>query len=439
MHFEAAGGVVMLGAAVVAIVWANSPWQGGYEALWETDIDLSIGDLIHLDESLRLWVNEGLMAVFFFVMALEIKREAVHGELSDPRKAAVPVFAAVGGMVVPALVYVAFTAGGPGASGWGIPMATDIAFAVGVLALVGPRVPVGVKIFLLTLAIADDIGAILVIAIFYTEEVSLGWLFVALAVIPATVALQRMHVRSQIPVGILAVVMWVSLLEAGISPTLAGVTMGLLAPAWSFYDPALFADRARAIVDKVDERFADDELDARELERTQSDLADLVTLSRETIAPVGRNLFFLERWVAFAVVPLFALANAGVELTGDTLADPFGDEVLLGVALGLIVGKPIGVFGATWLAVSLGVGRLPAGATWRHIFGVGVVSGIGFTVALFVASLAFTDPGLGDSAKIGILIGSLIAGIAGYLLLRTGPDPVGSDEFVADPDPAEPT
>jgi NhaA family Na+:H+ antiporter len=430
MHLEAAGGVVMLATAVVALLWANSPWQAGYEALWETPVDLSIGDLIHLDESLRLWVNEGLMAIFFFVMALEIKREVVHGELSDPRKAALPVVAAVGGMVVPALVYVAFNAGGPGSAGWGIPMATDIAFAVGVLALVGPRIPVGVKVFLLTLAIADDIGAILVIAIFYTEDVSLGWLYIALAVIPATLVLQKMRVRSQIPVVILAVVMWVSLLEAGISPTLAGVAMGLLAPAWSFYDPALFANRARAIVDKVDERFSDHLIDREELERTQSNLADLVTLSRETIAPVERNLFFLERWAAFVVVPLFALANAGVELTGDTLADPLGDDIIIGVVLGLVVGKPVGIFGATWLAVTLGIGRLPTGSTWRQILGVGVVAGIGFTVALFVASLAFTDPELVDSAKIGILVGSLVAGIAGFALLRAGPDP---EETVADP------
>jgi NhaA family Na+:H+ antiporter len=431
MHLEAAGGVVMLGAAVVALLWANSPFQGGYEAFWETPVDFSIGDLLHIEESLRMWVNEGLMAIFFFVMALEIKREIVHGELSDPRAASVPVLAALGGMVVPALVYVAFNAGGPGADGWGIPMATDIAFAVGVIALAGPRVPVGVKIFLLTLAIADDIGAILIIAVFYTEDVSLEWLAVAIAVIPAVVILQRMRVRSQIPVVMLAIVMWISLLEAGVSPTLAGVTMGLLAPAWSFYDPSLFAPRARVIVDKVQRRFRDEELDTEELERTQSDLADLVTLSRETIAPVSRNLFFLERWVAFAVVPLFALANAGVELTGETLADPLGDDVLMGVALGLIIGKPVGVFAFTWVAVTLGIGRLPFGATWRHIFGVGIVSGIGFTVALFVASLAFDDPALNDSAKIGILVGSLVAGVAGWALLRTSHEPTGSADQVA--------
>ena len=434
MHLEAAGGVVMLVAAVIALVWANSPLQGGYTAFWETPVDFAIGDLLHIEESLRMWVNEGLMAIFFFVMALEIKREAVHGELRDPKAASVPVLAALGGMVVPALVYLAFNAGGAGADGWGIPMATDIAFAVGVIAMVGPRIPVGVKIFLLTLAIVDDIGAILVIAIFYTEDVALGWLAVALAVIPLVVILQKMRVRSQIPVVVLAIIMWVSLLEAGISPTLSGVAMGLLAPAWSFYDPALFAVRARAIVDTVDSRFSDKQLDNIELEKTQSNLADLVTLSRETIAPVGRNLFFLERWVAFAVVPLFALANAGVELTGETLADPLGDSVLMGVALGLIVGKPVGVFSATWLAVTLGIGRLPLGATWRHILGVGIVSGIGFTVALFVASLAFTDPALGDSAKIGILSGSLVAGIAGYLLLRTAPAQLDPYDAAVDAD-----
>jgi NhaA family Na+:H+ antiporter len=422
MVLEASGGVFMLLTAVVALIWANSPWQGGYEALWNTHIDISIGDLLHLDENLREWVNEGLMAIFFFVMALEIKREATLGELRDPRAAALPVIAALGGMIVPALVYLAFTAGGIGADGWGIPMATDIAFAVGVLALLGPRIPSGVKIFLLTLAIADDIGAILVIAVFYTDEVSLGWLAIAVAVIPATLLLQQMKVRSQVPVLVLAVVLWVSLLEAGISPTLAGVTMGLLAPAWSFLDPALFARRARAIVDRVDARFADQELDDHELERTQSDLSDLITLSQETIAPVERSLFTLERVVVFGIVPIFALANAGVELTGERLRGALGDDIAMGVALGLLVGKTVGIFGFTWLAVAAGVGDLPRGATWRHILGVGIVAAIGFTVALFVAGLAFDDAALVDSAKIGILGGSLIAGVAGYCLLRYGPE-----------------
>ncbi|MEL7206707.1 MAG: Na+/H+ antiporter NhaA, partial [Actinomycetota bacterium] len=352
MATEAAGGVVMLIAAAVALVWANSPWQGGYEALWETHVEIYIGDLLHLDESLRLWVNEGLMALFFFVMALEIKREAVHGELSDPRAAAMPVLAAVGGMVVPASIYLLFNAGGPGADGWGIPMATDIAFAVGVISLVGPKVPSSVKVFLLTLAIADDIGAILVIALFYTEDVSLGWLAIAVSVIPVTVALQRWGVRSQFVVVALGVVLWVSLLEAGVSPTLAGVTMGLLAPAQSFFDPRLFAARARAIVNRVGERYRDDyQIDLHELERNQLDLSDLVMLSRETIAPVERNLFVLERVVAFVIVPVFALANAGVVITGDQLSGIFSDDVFLGVVLGLVVGKTLGIVGFTWLGV----------------------------------------------------------------------------------------
>lgn len=413
MQIEAAGGLVMLLAAVVALVWANSPWKAGYETLWETHLDLALGDLVQLHLPLHAWVNDALMAIFFFVVGLEIKRELVVGELRDPRAAALPAIAAFGGMLVPALIYVAFNAGSVGSKGWGIPMATDIAFAAGVVSLLGRRVPSGAKLFLLTLAIVDDLGAIVVIAIFYTSDLSLEWLGIAVLAVAAAAWLKRVHVRSMVPFVVLGVTCWYALHESGVHATLAGVAFGLLCPAWSFYDPKRFAANARPLVDLVESAFADDRLEVDEHDENESHLKELDRLVTETQSPLDRIEQRLATWVSFAVVPLFALANAGVELGGATF-----DRIALGVAVGLVVGKTTGVFAATWLAVRFGVGRLPAAATWSHMFGVAVCAGIGFTVALFVASLSFDVPALDDEAKIGILAGSLVAGIAGYLWLR---------------------
>ncbi len=370
MQVEAAGAVVMLAAAVVALVWANSPWSAGYDSLWAT----SVGDL-----SLQEWVNDGLMALFFLVVGLEIKRELVVGELRDRRVAALPAMAALGGMVVPALIYVACNAGHEGSRGWGIPMATDIAFAVGVVSLLGRRVPPGAKLFLLALAVVDDLGAIVVIALVYTEDVSLPWLALAVAALAVAVLLRRADVRRLLPYALLGVGCWIALHESGVHATLAGAAFGFLAPA----------------------------------------------VAAEGESPLDRIVAVLNPWVSFAVVPLFALANAGVSLSGDLLGDAPGDRVVLGIALGLVVGKPVGVVGATWLACRLRVGRLPVGTGWRHLVGVGVCAGIGFTVALFVAGLSFDDPEVVDRAKIGILAGSLLAGVLGYLVLRSAPP--GSD------------
>ena len=420
MQLEAAGGIVMLLAAVVALAWANSGFADGYEALWETPLDISLGELVHLDLSLRAWVNDGAMAVFFFVVGLEIKRELVQGELKDRRAAALPAIAALGGMVVPALIYTAFNAGGEGSSGWGIPMATDIAFAVGVISLLGRRVPSGAKLFLLTLAIVDDLGAILVIALFYTDQLAFGWLGVALAACAGAHLLHRADVRSLLPYGALAVACWYGLHESGVHATLAGVAFGFLTPSWSFYDPNRFAPRARRLVDRIGDALHGRDTTA-EHAVSETGLRDLVRLASESQSPLQRIEHRLAPWVSFLVVPVFAVANAGVSLSGDALSGALGNRIVLGVALGLVVGKTVGVFGATWLAVRLGIGRLPVGTGWRHVLGLAVCAGIGFTVALFVASLSFTDPATTDAAKIGILGGSLVAGVAGYLFLRATP------------------
>lgn len=424
LQVQVAGAVVMLLAAVLALVVANSPWSSAYESFWTTEVTFEAGDVHALSGlTLRDWVNDGLMALFFFVVALEIKRELVSGELRDPRAAALPIIAALGGMVAPALIYTAVNAGGPGRSGWGIPMATDIAFAVAIVTAAGRGVPAGARLFLLTLAIVDDLGAIAVIAVFYTTGLALGWLATALASILAAVWLQRVHVRSPAPYVVLALLCWLALHESGVHATLAGVAFGFLTPTWSFYDPGRFAGRARGIVDRVDACFRDGRFSHEEYDVVQSSLRDLRRLSTETEAPLERLERAFAPWVSFVVVPLFAFANSGLALPPDALTAWARDDVALGVVLGLVVGKTVGVFGATWIAARTGVARLPAGVAWSHLLGISICAGVGFTVALFVSDLAFTSPGTTESAKLGILVGSLVAGVLGFGALRAGGRP----------------
>jgi Na+:H+ antiporter, NhaA family len=424
MAAEVAGGIVLLAAAVVAVVWANSTWSDRYDQLWTTPLTIELGGVLRIDHlDLRSWVNDALMTVFFLVVGLEIKRELVHGGLRDRKAAALPAIAALGGMVVPAGIYAAFNAGEPTIDGWGVPMATDIAFAVGVLSLLGRRVPASAKVFLLTLAIADDVGAIVVIAIFYTSHLALGWLAAGLLAVVGMHVLKRIDVRWMAAYLLVGAFVWLALLESGVHATLAGVALGLMTPAWSFYDPRRFADRARPLVDLVEQAYADNRLTAEEMEHNELLLQDLQRLVAETQSPLQRIESKLTRWTAFVVVPIFALANAGVRFESDALSGAFGDPVIMGVALGLLVGKATGVSLATYAAVKLGLGTLPPDTTWRHVVGLGIVAGIGFTVALFVTDLAFVDPAATDSAKIGILAASLLAGVGGYLWLRLSPAP----------------
>lgn len=359
---EIAGGIVLLAAAAVALVWASSPWSQTYADLWHSELTLG-----PITEDLRHWVNDLLMALFFFVIGIEIKREVLLGDLRDPRRAALPVFAALGGMLVPAALYLALNVGRDGVNGWGIPMATDIAFALGILALLGPRVPSSLKVFLLALAIVDDLGAISVIAIFYSDSIGFGWLTAAAVSLGTIAILWRTGVRSLAVHVALGVITWWFVFESGVHATLAGVAVALLVPV---------------------------------------DLGDDV---EHTLHP----------FTSFLIVPLFALANAGVDVNPDALAGNDARMVAAGVAAGLVIGKVVGIVGAVWLAVRLGLGHPPEKATWKHLVGVAAVAGIGFTVSLFVAGLAFDDDTLVDAAKLGILGGSALAATLGWVTLRS--------------------
>jgi NhaA family Na+:H+ antiporter len=449
MHAEAGGALFMLAAAVAALVWANSPWHHAQEALWSTDLSIHLGGLAHLDLTLAEWVNDALMAIFFFVVGLEIKRELVHGELRDPKKAALPAIAALGGMLVPAGIFMALNTGTPGFAGWGVPMATDIAFAVAVVSLVGNRVPAAAKVFLLTLAIADDIGAILVIAVFYTSGLSLGWLAIAVATLAVAEICKRQHVRA-LPVYVaLALFAWFAFHETGVHATLAGVILGLLTPAWPFYNPENFSDDMSSLLahgvaldvigQDLGQQPGDPQYDPGYDEAT-SRLSEMERLVAETQSPLDRLESKLHLWVAFLIVPLFAFANAGVRLTEEALDGLASNRVVLGIVAGLVVGKTVGVFAFTLLGQKLGLGTLPAGVTRRTVLGLAMTAGVGFTVALFIAGLAYEPGSLAtDSAKIGILAGSVVAGLLGYGFLRSGPVPdpgAGDAGRVPAPEPA---
>jgi Na+:H+ antiporter, NhaA family len=368
---EALGGIVLLLAALAALAWVNSPWTDAYSSLWNRQLTIGVGEFA-ISETLRSWVNDGLMTVFFFVVGLEIKRELVEGELNEMRKARLPALAALGGMVAPALIFLAWNLGGPGSRGWGIPMATDLAFALGVLALLGSRVPPGLKLFLLTLAIVDDIGAIIVIAVFYSGGVEAAWLGCAAAALGVFFLMRALGARRAVLYVLPALTLWVCTFESGVHATIAGVALGLLTPAGSFRD--------RRVLEQLERR--------------------------------------LHLWTSFLVVPVFALANAGVSVGVDALRNAASSRITWGIVCGLVVGKIVGITLATGIGLRMGLGRLPEGVTFRQVVGVGALAGIGFTVSLFVADLSFGGRSLSE-AKIGILGASLIAGMLGSgVLLR---------------------
>jgi NhaA family Na+:H+ antiporter len=408
---EIAGGVVILVAAIAALIWANV--DNSYFEFWGEEMSFDI-NIAHETESLKGWVNDGLMVIFFFVVGLEIKRELLHGELASPRKAAVPIAAAAGGMIVPALIFTVFNAGGDGGKGWGIPMATDIAFALGVLALVGKGIPTPLRVFLLALAVADDVGAIMVIAVFYTESVDLVWLGVAGWLIATILMMQRFDIRQINPYWVVGAALWVAVLESGVHATIAGVILGLLTPASPYVSHEEYREQSDKIMD--DWKAA---IDRGEEARAQALLGQLDELTTSAEAPLERLERALVRWSSFVVVPIFALANSGIEISGGVIEDAASSDVTLGVLLGLLAGKVVGVIGTTWITTTLGIGELPRGVKWIQVVGVGLLAGIGFTVALFVTELAFDDNEvLATDAKIGILTASAIAGILGYTFLR---------------------
>jgi NhaA family Na+:H+ antiporter len=418
LQAEAAGGIIMMGAAAVALVVANTALAGTYDTFWHQYAGLSFGGW-ELELSLHHWVNDGLMAVFFFLVGLEIKRELLFGELASPRRAALPVIAAFGGAAVPALVYVAFNAGGEHAHGWGVPMATDIAFAVTLLALLGSRAPLWLKSFVTALAIADDIMAVLVIALFYSGALDLVAVAWATGCALALAGLNLGRIMRPAPYVLLGIVMWYFVLQSGVHATIAGVVTAAFVPASlgraaeRLRDSAArIRELARDLTEAESPREAWEVIDEREAE-----LEDIAHAVSRQSAPLYRLEHAIHPWSAFVILPVFAFANAGIEISlaglGATLATPLA----LGVMLGLFVGKQIGITGAAWLAVRLGAGRLPEGARWSQIWGGAALGGVGFTMSIFIAALAFPDTDSLRVAKLAVVLGSLASAAAGVLLL----------------------
>ena len=411
IYSETISGALLLVCAIAALVWANSPWSQTYFALRDTPVSLQIG-AFSLALDLQHWINDGLMAVFFFVVALEIKRELIYGDLSDARKAALPVAAALGGMILPAGIYFAVNFGGAGAASWGIPMATDIAFAVAILALLGERVPLSLRLFLLTFAIADDVGSILVIAIYYTAHFSLPAMGVAVAVLGLMFLMRWLGFRSTLAYLLPAVLFWAAIFKSGVHATVAGVILGAITPAKSLGRKSTFVKTVREILPEVR-----DSLDKEKSERDEVMLGRIEELARQTESPLERLERKVHPWTSYLVLPVFALVNAGVAFSGEFVRQALASAATWGVMAGLLAGKVVGVTGFSWLAVRLGWAALPGGVAWRHIVGAGFIGGVGFTVSLFIAGLAFTDKVLVEEAKAGVLVASLIAGLAGYLFL----------------------
>jgi Na+:H+ antiporter, NhaA family len=422
LDVEAAGGVLLLGCTAIALVAANSPIADSYLGFWSTRIGLTVGDF-EVVHSLKHWINDALMAVFFFVIGLEVKRELVSGELRDLRQAALPIAAALGGMLAPALIFLALQRGEPGARGWGIPMATDIAFVVGCLALLGPRAPRSLRVFLLSVAIADDIGAILVIAVGYTESVNLGWLAAGVAGIFGVMGLSRLGVRRVSVYVVVSAPIWLAFHESGVHATIVGVALGLATPtrAWVGNETLQFS------ADRIG-RYLRGESWTSAGQRHHA-LRELETAARETLSPLERIETALHPWSSFAIMPIFALANAGVPVATSALRDPIASAVLAG----LLLGKPLGILLFSVVAVRTGVAQLPEGVGWGVLASGGCLAGIGFTMALFIAGLAL-DGALLDAAKLGVLGASLFSAAAGMLGLwltlkptqELGPAPDGA-------------
>jgi len=416
MHIEATSGVVLMLCTLIALIIANSSWSHAFEKFWHTHVAFEFGRL-KIDGQLgHLIVNDILMTIFFFVVGLEVKREAVAGELRDPRKALLPIVGAIGGVVTPALIYLALQYGQEGQRGWAIPMATDIAFVVGILALFGSRIPFGLKIFLLTLAIVDDILAVLVIATVFTESIAWGYFFMALAGFALCALLNRIGVR-EIPIYVLVgVAIWVGFYKAGIHPTIAGVALGLMTPARAWIGNKTFLEVMADFWDRISDEHEHEHEHEHERKPVPVNLEQLQFLARESHSPLHRLEMGLHPWVAYAIMPIFALANAGVVL--DPVALTSG--VSIAVAMGLVIGKPLGIFLFCFVAVKLGWTRLPKGVSWPIFLGGACLGGIGFTMALFLNALSFPVeefPVLEGAGKIGTLLGSAISAVLGTLLL----------------------
>ncbi|MGB1050212.1 MAG: Na+/H+ antiporter NhaA [Rhodothermales bacterium] len=413
LRLEASSGILLMVMAVLALILANTALSETYFSALEVQLTVGFGEFM-IQKPLLLWINDGLMAIFFFLVGLEIKREVLVGELSSPKQAMLPIMGAIGGMVVPAGVYVLITGGTPFVNGWGIPMATDIAFALGILALLGTRAPVSLKIFLTALAIIDDLGAVLVIAVFYTSKINM----LALAIGFGTVALlalgNRLGIRKTRFYVILGIVLWLAFLKSGVHATIAGVLLALTVPARRRLDEVTFREKAIGFLNSM----KIGEVDDRE---NQEAVNALEILSKGAATPLARMEHALHGWVAFFIMPVFALANAGVDLREVSIIDALLHPVALGIIAGLFIGKQVGVVIFAWLALRLNIAEMPKGVSWKQLYGIAILTGVGFTMSLFIAGLSFADPEVLDRAKTGILAASLFAGVAGYFLLRTFP------------------
>ncbi|TXS94090.1 Na+/H+ antiporter NhaA [Parahaliea maris] len=417
IHRQTTSGILLMACAVIALVVANSPLLHGYEHFLHTPISLGFGEGV-FSLSIHHWINELLMAFFFLVMGLELKRELLVGELSSLSQALLPIFAAVGGMLIPALGYWIFNTSGPGAAGWGIPMATDIAFAIGALSLLGARVPKNLVTFLIALAIVDDLGAVLVIALFYTSDLNLTALLYAALCTGLLVCLNAIGVRRTLPYAVAGTLLWMAMLASGIHATIAGVVIAFTIPIRPKFKPEVFIDRVEDSSKKMRKAVWDnpDIIHNNRFRSLVTALEDGVHLVQ---APAQRAEHALHLPVAYLVIPVFALANAGIPIDLAEVSSTLSNPITLGVICGLLLGKPLGIAGFTLLALKLKVARLPEGLGMGHIVGVGLLGGIGFTMSIFIADLGFADsPADLLMAKTGILLASLVAGLSGFFLLR---------------------
>lgn len=405
---EASSGILLLAGTIGALIWANSPLDSSYHELWKAEVTIGLGRFA-VTETRHEWINDGLMAVFFFLVGLEIKREVLIGELSSLRQAAFPFIAATGGAIVPALLYLTVAHGDIAQQGWGIPMATDIAFALGVLALLGKRVPISLKVFVTALAIVDDIFAVVVIAVFYTDRIHFLSLLAGLAGVALCFGANLLGVRKPAVYAVIGVFVWFAVLKSGVHATVAGVLLAFTIPARTYIDGDLFLKRGRWLLDRF-EAAAPDSAEAHSVIHSVEAHCELIE------SPLQRIEHFLHPWIAFLIMPLFAFANAGVRVLGNGLA-AVTHPVSLGVALGLFLGKPIGISLFAWISKKTGLATGPAELSWGRILGAGWLSGIGFTMSLFIAGLAFGEETLLDMAKIGTMAASLAAGIVGSIVL----------------------
>lgn len=410
------GGIVLFASALLAIFMANSPWASWYHHIWEHKIGFGIDNKLYLDKTIHHWINDGLMAIFFFVVGLELKREIIGGELSNPKKAFLPIAAALGGMIFPALIYIAFNNSGEAHSGWGIPMATDIAFALGVLFLLGDRIPTSLKVFLTALAIADDLGAVLVIAFFYTSDISLYNLGIGLAVLLFLFIANKSGVRSTVFYGIVGIGgVWLFFLMSGVHATIAAVLLAFTIPADAKVNESAYINKMKSFLDKFKKA---DPTEAPVLTAEQLHiLEDMRIITKQAMTPLQRLEHGLHPFVTFIIMPIFAFANAGVTFSNNIVSEATSN-IALGVALGLIIGKFIGVVGVSALFIKLKIADLPNEMNFKHLAGVGLLASIGFTMSLFVTSLAFENQEYILEAKIGIFIASFVGGILGFLILK---------------------